>query len=97
MRVAATPEDGPAIGNYLGGPDDQARYWLTPFDAKYQTMEIRGHFPHSRYFSIVAYNTGEDVLPVNTAGHLYDAMIAPDPGSDNPYRQPIENLRVQRG
>lgn len=81
------------LGNYLGGPDDQARYWLTPFDARYQTMEIRGHFPHSRYFSIVAYNTGEDVLPLNTAGHLYDAMIAPDPGSINPYRLSIPPRR----
>lgn len=77
------------IGNYLGGPDNQARYWLTPFDSKYETMEIRGHFPHSRYFSIVAYNGGENALPVSTARHFYDEMITPDPGSINPYRQSI--------
>ena len=105
--VMQSPE---GLGNYLGGPDDQARYWLTPFDSKYQTMEVKGHFPHSGYFSIVAYNGGENALPVSTAGHFYDAMIAPDPGSINPYRQSIsprrqasdirvglpENLRAQR-
>ena len=49
------------LGNYLGGPDGQARYWLMPFERKYQTMEIWGHYPHSRYFSIYAYNAGEDL------------------------------------
>ena len=81
------------LGNYLGGPDEQARYWLTPFDRKYQTMEIRGRFPHSRYFSIVAYNGNDRALPASTAGHFYDAMIAPDPGSANPYRQSTSSRR----
>jgi len=84
--IMMSPE---GIGNFLGGPDGQARYWLTPFHGKYRAMEIQGHFPHSRYFSIVAYNGGENLLPVGTAGHFHDLLIDPDPGSINPYRQAI--------
>jgi hypothetical protein len=40
--VMMSPE---GLGNYLGGPDGQARYWLTPFHGKYQAMQINGHFP----------------------------------------------------
>jgi hypothetical protein len=67
------------LGNYLGGPDGQARYWLTPFYNNYQTMEIEGHYPHARYFSLVVYDGDEHGLPRSTAGHLYDAIIEPDP------------------
>jgi hypothetical protein len=84
--IMMSPE---GLGNYLGGPDGQARYWLTPFRAEYQTMEIRGRYPHARYFSIVAYNGGGNLLPISTARHLYDTVIAPDPGSANPYLQSI--------
>lgn len=84
--VMMSPE---GLGNYLGGPDGQARYWLTPFGPEYQTMEIRGRYPHARYFSIVVYNGGENLLPKSTARHLYDTVIAPDPGSANPYLKSI--------
>ncbi len=84
--VMMSPE---GLGNYLGGPDGQARYWLTPFYGRYQTMEIEGHYPHARYFSIVAYNGGQNMLPESTARHLYDVVIVPDPGSINPYLQSI--------
>jgi hypothetical protein len=41
---------------------------------------LRRGAPHARYFSIVAYNGGENVLPL---------MIASDTGSANPFRQSI--------
>jgi hypothetical protein len=77
------------LGNYLGGPDGQARYWLTPFRAESQTMKIEGHYPHASYFSIVACNGGANMLPESTARHLFDVVIAPEQGSANPCLQSI--------
>lgn len=73
------------FGNYLA-PDDQARYWMMPFEAAYDSMTIEGTYPAARYFSFVAYAGNADGRPVRTAGHLFDAIIAPDPGSGiNPF------------
>jgi len=82
--ILLSPE---GLGNWLGGPDNQARYWMMAFPGKYQTMEIKGHYPQARYFSVVAYNAGDDFLPTSTAGHLFDAMIEPDQGGFNPFQQ----------
>lgn len=66
-------------------PDTIARYWAMPFDAQYVQMTIHGTYPIARYMSFVAYN-GE--VPTSTDGWLYDAQIAPDPGSSNPFAPP---------
>lgn len=77
------------------GPDGTARYWIMPFDTQYETMTIKGTYPNIRYFSFAAYET-IDYDPVNNTNkgfnliehHLYDAQIAPDPGSINPFVPP---------
>lgn len=48
-------------------------------------MTIKGTYPNARYFSFVVY---EDETPSAIVGDLYDAQIAPDPGSVNPFVQP---------
>lgn len=53
-----------------------------PIEPGDQSLTIKGNFPNVRYFSFVVYNGQE---PTDVAGHLYDAQIAPDPGSQNPF------------
>jgi hypothetical protein len=79
--IEISPE---GFGNFVL-PDNVARYWAMPFEKEYQTMTIKGAYPNARYFSYVTYS-GE--APVDVAGDLYDAQIAPDPGSVNPFVQP---------
>jgi len=71
-------------------PDAAARYWVMPFDTtQYKTMTIKGTYPNIRYFSIAAYNTLEGDFDLDEQhGHLYDAQIAPDQGSINPFVRP---------
>jgi hypothetical protein len=64
-------------GNVVA-PDDQARYWLVPFDTNYDTMKIEGSYPNARYFSFAVYNGDASGRPVSVAGHKYDAIITPD-------------------
>jgi len=74
-------------------PDNSARYWIMPFDTQqYETMTIKGTYPNIRYFSFSAYETiAYDAIHntndgfVDPPGNLYDAQIAPDPGSINPF------------
>jgi hypothetical protein len=79
-------------GNMLG-PDTLSRYWVMPLQQG-QTMTIKGAYPDARYFSFVAYNTSDDKMPVKVPapGALYDAQIAPDPGSVNPFVQPATGV-----
>jgi hypothetical protein len=74
------------FGNIVA-PDDQARYWIMPFDKGIGAMKIEGSFPSARYFSFVAYNSGGRGAAVSVAGHIYDAIIAPDTGSVSPFGQ----------
>jgi hypothetical protein len=67
-------------------PETFARDFLIPFDKEHETMTIKGTYPNVRYFSLVVYK-GESPV-VDIAGHLYDAQIAPDPGSINPFVKP---------
>lgn len=78
-------------GNFLG-PDDQARYWLLPFDKQYDTIVIKGFYPNARYFSFAVYNGDASGRPVSLAGHKYDSIIAPDAGSVNPFGQSSASL-----
>jgi hypothetical protein len=77
------------------GPDGAARYFLMPFDPQYTKMTIKGTYPDMRFFSFTAYETiGYDAIHNRNNGfhlvedHLYDAQIAPDPGSVNPVVAP---------
>lgn len=80
--IEISPE---GFGNALA-PEALTRYFLIPFDTKYDTMTIKGTYPNVRYFSYVVYQ-GE--TPTDTVSyHLYDVQIAPDPGSVNPFVRP---------
>jgi hypothetical protein len=87
--IELSPE---GYGNSLA-PDDQARYWLVPFDTNYDTMKIQGFYPHARYFSFVVYDTNttnQNNLnatwqPVSVEGHKYDAIIKPDSSANSSY------------
>lgn len=82
-RGCAWPLDGSPEGfGNMAAPDNFARYWIMPFEKQYDTMTIKGAYPNARYFSFVAYD-GQS--PVNVAGSLFDAQIAPDAGSINPF------------
>ena len=93
-RGCAWPlEISPEGSGNVQGPDGAARYWIMPFDtAQYTEMTIRGIYPKIRYFSFAAYETvtSEAGTSFNLVGDrtLYDAQIAPDPKSVNPFVPP---------
>jgi len=66
-------------------PESFARDFIIPFDTLYDTMTIKGTYPNVRYFSFVIYSGR---TPTTIPADLYDAQIAPDPGSFNPFVQP---------
>ena len=70
------------LGNWLF-PDTGNRWWYMPIDAKWESLTIRGVYPGARFFSFATY----DNAPIATAlaDHVYDAEIAPDPESINPF------------
>ncbi len=80
--IELSPE---GFGNMLG-PEQLARYWVMPDN--YDTMTIKGTYPHARYFSFVVYDTNNDKMTLDAAGSLYDAQIVPDSGSNNPFVKP---------
>ncbi|MCC3246899.1 hypothetical protein LG047_16515 [Methylocystis sp. WRRC1] len=86
--IELSPE---GYGNVVA-PDDQARYWLMPFDKNYRTMRIEGSYPNARYFSFVVYSGKEKGEPVSVAGHKYDDILTPDAGNASTY-----TLCVARG
>ncbi|BDG09134.1 hypothetical protein [Anaeromyxobacter paludicola] len=69
-------------GNWLLA-DTGNRWWYMPIDAQWRSVTLTGTYPRARFFSIAVY----DEAPVSTglADHLFDAQIAPDPGSVNPF------------
>lgn len=75
--IELSPE---GYGNILA-PENQARYWLVPFDSTYDTMKIEGASLNARYFSFVVYDTATkdpklkwEVTAVE--GHKYDDILA---------------------
>lgn len=99
-RGCAWPlELSPEGSGNVQGPDGAARYWIMPFDTQYGTMKIKGTYPNIRYFSFAAYETitGGSTNSFNLAGQrtLYDAQIAPDPGTVNPFVPPPDSGRVK--
>lgn len=95
-RGCAWPlELSPEGSGNVQAPDGAARYWIMPFDTQYETMTIKATYPNIRYFSFAAYETiAYDATNNTNMGfnlaehHLYDAQIAPDPGSTNPFVPP---------
>ncbi len=87
-RQPARDSARPSAGNcWESGvlPESFARDVVIPFSAQYETMTIKGTYPRVRYFLFVVY---KDEIPSAIAGDLYDAQIAPDAGSVNPFVQP---------
>lgn len=85
--------EGPAN---MQGPDDAARYWITPFDTtQSESMTIHGEYPRLRYFAFAAYETIEteipDVYDFTVGAPLHDEEIYPDQGT-NPFVQPGGNI-----
>ena len=62
-------------------PDSSAQYWTGSYRAIPGThVRIDGIYPYARYTS---WNVYDPILRPFT--HMYDAQIAPDPGSANPF------------
>src|SRR5436190_14225940 len=62
-------------------PDSSAQYWTAQYRAIPGThIRIDGIYPYARYTS---WNVYDPLLRPFT--HMYDAQIAPDPGSANPF------------
>jgi hypothetical protein len=70
------------LGNWIF-PDTAYRLWYIPIDREWHKLTITGTYPAARFFSLAVY----DNAPVATAlsDHLFDAQIAPNPGSTNPF------------
>jgi hypothetical protein len=73
-------------------PDAAARYWgaLWPIPAGGH-IEVKGQFPHARYFSLTSYN-----IQTQAIDELTDDQIVPDPGSVNPYVPGADRSAVNR-
>ncbi|HVC00132.1 MAG TPA: hypothetical protein VNJ12_12480 [Candidatus Dormibacteraeota bacterium] len=80
--IELSPE---GFGNWLG-PESLARYWVMPLN-NYDSVALKGTYPHARYFSLVVYDTNNGT-PTGVVHSLYDAEIAPDQGSNNPFVNP---------
>jgi hypothetical protein len=89
--LADAPPDGTALCSWnLGSnpntvniayPDLDASYWGHFFvPAPGERLAITGQYPSARYFSFTAYD--EKLVPLDS---VYDAEIAPDAGSSNPF------------
>ncbi len=62
-------------------PDAGAYYWGAYLRVPAgSTLKLHGQFPYSRYMSLIGYNAAG-----NTVDGIYDQMIKPDPGSQNPF------------
>lgn len=63
-------------------PDTGARYWGASIQIPPGgRLEIQGQYPHARYFSFETYTAESQAID-----GLYDAQIAPNRGSVDPYR-----------
>lgn len=73
------------LGNWLI-PDTGNRWWYMPIDPQWQKLTIAGSYPKARFFSFAVY----EGAPVSSGltSRLYDAQIAPNTGSVNPFATP---------
>jgi hypothetical protein len=83
----------------VAAPDPYATYWTTPFFAgPGDSITIRGFFPTSRFMSFIVYNDSFQYFTNTVDGKsvpsdLSDYQIAPDRGSENPWRTPKARKR----
>ena len=76
----------------VAAPDPYATYWTTPFIASAgNSLTIKGTFPTSRFMSFTVYNDSfqdftNTVDGSSVPSDLTDYQIAPDQGSQNPWR-----------
>ncbi|HEX2819168.1 MAG TPA: hypothetical protein VHO07_03220 [Streptosporangiaceae bacterium] len=76
----------------VAAPDPYATYWTTPFIARPgYSLTIKGSFPTSRFMSFTVYNDSfqdftNTVDASSVPSDLSDYQIAPDQGSENPWR-----------
>jgi hypothetical protein len=77
-RINETPPN-------IAGPDTNVAYYYTRFQLPAgATVTLHGEFPHARFTSLTTYVTVGGV-PGIASTSLYDAQIAADPGSVNPF------------
>jgi hypothetical protein len=63
-------------------PDLSAKYWAHAFvPVPGERLVITGEYPSARYFSFIVYD--EKLVPLDS---VYDADVAPNAGSSNPFR-----------
>ena len=86
---------GPVSGDpyvNLAYPDANTFYWSATFTipdgAK---LRVEGNFPHSRYMSFISYDAAG--RPIEA---LADYLIAPQPGSTNPFRPGANRAAAKR-
>jgi hypothetical protein len=73
-------------------PDQAARYWVAdlPIPPGFH-VEVDGRYPHARYISFITYDPATRAID-----GLHDTLIAPDPGSINPFVAGASRTQVKR-
>jgi len=70
----------------VAGPDTLAIYWYVKYQLPpHATITLNGDFPHGRYMSFTTYKTVDGEPGVENT-FITDTSIAPDAGSQNPFR-----------
>jgi hypothetical protein len=73
-------------------PEQHVTYWATRIVyVPGESLTIHGQYPHARYFSITAYDP-----KTRAVASLYDAQIAPDEGSSNPFLPDADRTAAPR-
>lgn len=66
----------------IATPDTHATYWVMPLDtAHWRAMVVHGIYPATPFFNFTTYTATGSLIDT-----LFDADIAPDPGSTNPFQ-----------
>lgn len=74
-------------------PDAATFYWAAVFTVPAGArLTLEGNFPRARYMSLISYDAGG--VPIESVA---DYLIAPDPGSVNPFLPGAERRHPQRG
>jgi hypothetical protein len=64
-------------------PDTNATYWVMPLDLnRWRGMVVHGQYPDARFFNFSTYTATGSFIDT-----IFDAKIAPDPGSANPFAE----------
>lgn len=76
----------------LAYPDANTFYWSATFTVpEGAKLSVEGAFPHARYMSFISYDAAG--RPVEA---LADYLIAPQPGSTNPFRPGADRTAAER-